>query len=247
MMSNFLHCYYTMYNIHICILRHLFRVTLLTNFDIFLCLRVRFHKSLFWVPIWIRGEYFYLVGGAHLQLILFSSCRNIQFGVFRAEIFILWCIVQKYWSGIVTCYMKMRQINELHADLASFLLNCARKKHFLGGFVQKCHFFWGLCRNITVPSYCTSGVLCRAFFRGCAEILIFGEIFTSVYHTWASADPLFAEVADKYPGVRILRQDPVENVFSFICSANNHISRSGGCLCLMFMPCNALTTGSQAW
>ena len=108
--------------------------------------------------------------------------------MFRAEIFILWCIVQKYWSGIVTCYMKMRQINELHADLASFLLNCARKKHFLGGFVQKCHFFWGLCRNITVPSYCTSGVLCRAFFRGCAEILIFGEIFTSaqspslVYH-----------------------------------------------------------------
>jgi len=46
-----------------------------------------------------------------------------------------------------------------------------------------------------------------------------------LYKTWASADPLFAEVAEKYPGVRILRQDPVENVFSFICSANNHISR----------------------
>ena len=126
-----------------------------------------------------RGEYFYSVGVKQLQVIFFSSCRNIQFGVFCAEIFILWCIVKKYWSGIVTCYMKMRQINELHADLASFLLNCARKKHFFGGFVQKCHFFWGLCRNITVPSYCTSGVLCRAFFRGCAEILIFGEIFTS--------------------------------------------------------------------
>ena len=51
--------------------------------------------------------------------------------MFRAEIFIFWCIVQKYWSGIVTCYMKMRQINELHADLASFLFNCARKT-FLG-------------------------------------------------------------------------------------------------------------------
>ena len=47
----------------------------------------------------------------------------------------------------------------------------------------------------------------------------------ALYHTWAAADPLFAEVAEKYPGVRILRQDPVENVFSFICSANNHISR----------------------
>ena len=134
------------------------------------------------LPLLLRGEYFYSVGVKQLQVIFFSSCRNIQFGVFRAEIFILWCIVQKYWSGIVTCYMKMRQINELHADLASFLLNCARKKHFLGGFVQKCHFFWGLCRNITVPSYCTSGVLCRAFFRGCAEILIFGEIFNSYYY-----------------------------------------------------------------
>ena len=126
-----------------------------------------------------RGEYFYLRRAGRHGLILLFSCRNIQFGVFCTEMFILWCIVQKYWSGIVTCYMKMRQINELHADLASFLLNCARKKHFLGGFVQKCHFFWGLCRNITVPSYCTSGVLCRAFFRGCAEILIFGEMFTS--------------------------------------------------------------------
>ena len=58
-----------------------------------------------------RGEYFYSVGVQGLQVIFFSSCRNIQFGVFCAEIFILWCIVKKYWSGIVTCYMKMRQIN----------------------------------------------------------------------------------------------------------------------------------------
>ena len=114
-----------------------------------------------------RGEYFYLVGGAHLQLILFSLCRNIQFGVFRAEIFILWCIVQKIlvryrymlhghhnllfgfdqclWNASLS-HGKMRQNNELHADLASFLFNCARKNAFFGvraeillfwGFVQK--------------------------------------------------------------------------------------------------------------
>ena len=34
---------------------------------------------------------------------------------------------------------KMRQNNELHADLASFLFNCARKNAFWGGS----------CRNIT--------------------------------------------------------------------------------------------------
>ena len=43
-----------------------------------------------------RGEYFYSVGVKQLQVIFFSSCRNIQFGVFCAEIFILWCIVKKY-------------------------------------------------------------------------------------------------------------------------------------------------------
>ena len=128
----------------------------------------------------------------HSSLIFFSLCRNIQFGVFRAEIFILWCIVQKYWSGIVTCYMKMRQINELHADLASFLFNCARKNAFWGvraeillflGFVKKYYFFGGSCRSITVPSYCTSKVLFRALFRGCAEMLVWGEIFTSAHWT----------------------------------------------------------------
>ena len=113
-----------------------------------------------------RGEYFYSVGVKQLQVIFFSSCRNIQFGVFRAEIFILWCIVQKYWSGIVTCYMKMRQINELHADLASFLLNCARKNTFWGGS----------CRNIT-------------FFVVCAEILL--SLVNNLLHLWSFVQGLF--------------------------------------------------------
>ena len=43
------------------------------------------------------------------------------------------------------CFLKpwkMRQNNELHTDLASFLFNCARKNAFFG-FVQKCYFcFW---------------------------------------------------------------------------------------------------------
>ncbi|NXI32707.1 OGG1 lyase, partial [Sterrhoptilus dennistouni] len=48
---------------------------------------------------------------------------------------------------------------------------------------------------------------------------------SGLYRAWAAADPLFRKVASDFPGVRVLRQDPVECLFSFICTSNNHISR----------------------
>jgi N-glycosylase/DNA lyase len=47
----------------------------------------------------------------------------------------------------------------------------------------------------------------------------------SLYKGWSSRDPKFSKVAPSFAGVRILRQDPWENVVSFICSTNNNISR----------------------
>ncbi|XP_065543058.1 N-glycosylase/DNA lyase isoform X2 [Lathamus discolor] len=46
-----------------------------------------------------------------------------------------------------------------------------------------------------------------------------------LYRGWGAADPLFREAAKDFPGVRVLRQDPVECLLSFICTSNNHISR----------------------
>lgn len=45
------------------------------------------------------------------------------------------------------------------------------------------------------------------------------------YAQWAKKDPHFEKAAEKFTGVRILCQDPVENLFSFICSSNNNIAR----------------------
>ena len=99
----------------------------------------------------------------------FSSCRNIQnYGVLCRNIGQAFLHVTRpsrltiwIWPMSLECFLKpwkMRQNNELHADLVSLLFNC-----------------WGSCRNITVPSYCIAAILCRASFRVCAEILVLGR------------------------------------------------------------------------
>ncbi|GBB87120.1 hypothetical protein RclHR1_13570010 [Rhizophagus clarus] len=48
----------------------------------------------------------------------------------------------------------------------------------------------------------------------------------SEYYTkWCKADKHFANIAQKFKGIRILRQDPIENLICFICSTNNNINR----------------------
>jgi N-glycosylase/DNA lyase len=46
-----------------------------------------------------------------------------------------------------------------------------------------------------------------------------------LYITWSAQDPVFEQLSHTYTGIRMLRQDPVENLFSFICSSNNNIQR----------------------
>lgn len=49
-----------------------------------------------------------------------------------------------------------------------------------------------------------------------------------LYKDWGHRDTHFRHIASIFTGVRMLRQDPVECLFSFICSSNNHISRIQG-------------------
>ncbi|XP_057378124.1 N-glycosylase/DNA lyase-like isoform X2 [Daphnia carinata] len=50
----------------------------------------------------------------------------------------------------------------------------------------------------------------------------------SLYRQWSLADANFDKVAKNFAGVRMLKQDPVENLFAFICSSNNNIQRITG-------------------
>ncbi|XP_059093369.1 N-glycosylase/DNA lyase-like isoform X2 [Tigriopus californicus] len=63
-----------------------------------------------------------------------------------------------------------------------------------------------------------------------------------LYKAWAKEDPVFEKISSKFSGVRMLRQHPVENLFSFICSSNNNIQRISGMvenLCIHF--------GTEIW
>ncbi|KAL4218951.1 8-oxoguanine glycosylase ogg1 [Mactra antiquata] len=46
-----------------------------------------------------------------------------------------------------------------------------------------------------------------------------------LYKEWAKVDKHFETISKDFSGIRMLRQNPVECLFSFICSSNNHISR----------------------
>ncbi|KAF4576750.1 8-oxoguanine glycosylase ogg1 [Pleurotus pulmonarius] len=46
-----------------------------------------------------------------------------------------------------------------------------------------------------------------------------------LYDDWSKRDLVFGRFRDRFAGIRILRQDPWENLVSFICSSNNNIAR----------------------
>lgn len=54
------------------------------------------------------------------------------------------------------------------------------------------------------------------------DYLRLNENLEGLCEIWSNSDPKFPR---NYPGIRLLRQDPLETLFAFICSQNNLISR----------------------
>ncbi|XP_037525737.1 N-glycosylase/DNA lyase isoform X2 [Rhipicephalus sanguineus] len=58
-----------------------------------------------------------------------------------------------------------------------------------------------------------------------------------LYTDWCNVDPTFKATANYLPGIRVLRQEPLEALMAFICSSNNNITRISSMvekLCTMY-------------
>ncbi|XP_077678889.1 N-glycosylase/DNA lyase isoform X2 [Eretmochelys imbricata] len=71
------------------------------------------------------------------------------------------------------------------------------------------------------PGSCDAQQILRDYFQ--LDVGLAG-----LYEAWGAMDPHFRKVAANFPGVRVLRQDPVECLFSFLCTTNNHLARITG-------------------
>ncbi|CAK9822595.1 N-glycosylase/DNA lyase [Anthophora retusa] len=98
---------------------------------------------------------------------------------------------------------------------------------------------WTLEQNDTHLSYIVQGVLedSKNYDNILSEYFRLDVSLEDLCKKWSAADHYFEKSLNKTNGVRILNQDVVENVFSFICSSNNNIQRISGMvekLCTLF-------------
>ncbi|KAK4533305.1 hypothetical protein CCYA_CCYA16G4187 [Cyanidiococcus yangmingshanensis] len=68
----------------------------------------------------------------------------------------------------------------------------------------------------------------RTLLRDFLQLDTGAPTLVELYREWSEADPYFKTVAPYLRGARVLRHDPVECLFSFLCSSNNHIRRISG-------------------
>lgn len=98
---------------------------------------------------------------------------------------------------------------------------------------------WTLSQNETQLSYTVQGQLKNSvnYDNILSDYFRLSISLKEHYKKWAEADTHFQNCLDENSAVRILKQDVVETLFSFICSSNNNISRISSMvekLCLLF-------------
>lgn len=65
----------------------------------------------------------------------------------------------------------------------------------------------------------------KSFVRSLESYFRLDSDIDTLYTKWFKNDTHFNKTSNKYRGIRLLRQNIPENIFSFICSTNNNVAR----------------------
>jgi len=134
--------------------------------------------------------------------------------------------IEKLSWQVLRCSQK-----ELRLDIT---LKCGQSFRWKTNELEGETCYVGVLHNQVVVMKQDEENICYASLNGKLEANVLTDYFNlsvnleELYSTWSKVDPIFLKISSSYPGVRMLRQDPVENLFSFICSANNNIQRIQG-------------------
>ncbi|KAK8780548.1 8-oxoguanine DNA glycosylase [Amblyomma americanum] len=106
--------------------------------------------------------------------------------------------------------------------------------------------------GLPCPNFGSSQTECRSRKRRCLEVVPpsteeneellrdyfqLGVDLEGLYTEWCLVDKTFRATARYLPGIRVLRQEPLEALMAFICSSNNNITRISSMvekLCTMY-------------
>ncbi|XP_025112383.1 N-glycosylase/DNA lyase-like isoform X3 [Pomacea canaliculata] len=113
----------------------------------------------------------------------------------------------------IECYTQEESLKE--SCCRHIKLEHAQKESKAASHLQTDHLAARVPDNMMQEDYV--GIL-REYFQLEVDI-------ENLYEKWSAEDAYFKSVAGNFGGIRLLRQDPVENLFSFICASNNNIAR----------------------
>ncbi|CAH0402677.1 unnamed protein product [Chilo suppressalis] len=139
------------------------------------------------------------------------------------------------WNKILCNYKELQLFGTLNGGQSFRWKHDKDNDEWLGVFSKT---VWRLKQNGDSLQYQVIGSLHKKTDTNCSNLkedLIYEKLLKDYfrldlnlgehYKEWSEKDKLFETACQQFYGIRMLHQEPVENLFSFICSQNNHISR----------------------
>ncbi|XP_031764391.2 N-glycosylase/DNA lyase isoform X2 [Galleria mellonella] len=136
------------------------------------------------------------------------------------------------WHKLPCSFRELQLIGTLNGGQSFRWTHDESNNEWIGVFAKT---VWKLKQQDDYLNYQIIGTLHPSAANAKIDNVNFGELLekyfrldlnlAKYYQEWSSKDELFKSACVQFFGIRILNQEPVENLFSFICSQNNHISR----------------------